>query len=113
MIDMFGGSAGVRDIALLESALAQPRATFAGDFLHKDIASMAAAYLFSNTKNHPFIDGNKRAGASAAIMFLELNGFELEIRRDEELAEMTERIAASEATVDELVVFLRDRIVEQ
>ena len=112
MIDMFGGSAGVRDISLLESALAQPQATFAGEFLYKDIASMAAAYLFGITKNHPFVDGNKRAGATAAVVFLELNGFELDIRREEELAEITERIAASQATIEELISFFRERISE-
>jgi len=112
MIELFGGSAGVRDMALLESALAQPQAAFAGEFLHKDLASMAASYLFGIAKNHAFVDGNKRAAATAAIVFLELNGFELEIRRDEELAEITERIAASQATIEELVNFFRERISE-
>ncbi|MEL6166026.1 MAG: Fic family protein [Cyanobacteria bacterium J06628_3] len=55
----FGGTAGVRDEGLLESALAQPQATFSGEYLHTTIYEQAAAYLYHITKNHPFIDGNK------------------------------------------------------
>ena len=73
---------------------------------------MAAAYLFGITKNHPFLDGNKRAGAGAAVVFLELNGYELRTTHDEELAEITERIAASQATREELDQFFRERAVE-
>lgn len=69
----YGGSAEVRDMGLLESALAMPQATFAGRSLHQDVYSMAAAYLFHIVQNHPFVDGNKRTGAVAAIIFLALN----------------------------------------
>jgi len=113
MIAQYGGSAGTRDKALLESAIAQPMSTFGGEYLYTDIASMAAAYLFGITKNHAFVDGNKRTGSAVALVFLEINGYSFRARRDEELAEITERIAASEATVDELITFLRDRIIEQ
>ena len=65
-IERYGGSAGLRDAAGLESAVATPQATFAGEFLHTSIPAMAAAYLFHLCQNHPFIDGNKRAGANAA-----------------------------------------------
>jgi death-on-curing protein len=112
LIASYGGAAGTRDMGLLESAIAQPQSTFGGEFLHKDIASMAAAYLFSITKNHAFVDGNKRTGAAVAIIFLKINGCQFQAAHDEELAEMTERIAAGQATVDELTTFLRDRIVE-
>lgn len=112
MIESYGGSAGVRDIPLLESALAQPRATFGGEYLLPDIPLMAAAYLFSIAKNHPFIDGNKRAGAACAVIFLKANGHELRTTRDEELAEITERIAASQATREELDQFFHERAVE-
>ncbi|MCX5653621.1 MAG: type II toxin-antitoxin system death-on-curing family toxin [Planctomycetota bacterium] len=77
-IERYGGEMGIRDVGLLESALAQPRATFGGEFLHRDIFEMAAAYLFHVVKNHPFLDGNKRAGAVAAIVFLALNDVVLE-----------------------------------
>ncbi|MBZ5596639.1 MAG: type II toxin-antitoxin system death-on-curing family toxin [Acidobacteriia bacterium] len=75
-IELYGGSHGVRDLPVLESAVAMPQATFGGEYLHPTIPAMAAAYLFHITQNHAFIDGNKRAGANAAITFLLLNDFE-------------------------------------
>ena len=75
-IELYGGSHGVRDLGALESAVATPQATFGGEYLHPTLPSMAAAYLFHITQNHPFLDGNKRAGANAAITFLLLNDFE-------------------------------------
>lgn len=74
-----GGSDGIRDLSLLESALATPRAGFGDQYLHKDLFEMAAAYLFHLVQNHPFIDGNKRVGAGAALVFLEMNGIETNI----------------------------------
>jgi len=73
MIDRYGGSAGVRDQGLLESALAVPQSGFGGQYLHTDIYQMAAAYLFHITQNHPLIDGNKRVGAMVAFVFLKMN----------------------------------------
>ena len=73
-IHRYGGQAGVRDLGLLESALAQPQASFAGAWLHKDHYEMAAAYAYHLCQNHPFIDGNKRAALAAGLVFLELNG---------------------------------------
>jgi death-on-curing protein len=72
-IHRYGGQAGVRDLGLLESALAQPEASFAGAWLHKDHYEMAAAYAYHLCQNHPFIDGNKRTALAAALVFLELN----------------------------------------
>jgi death on curing protein len=77
-LQRFGGSAGVRDLALLESAVSQAQASFDGQYLHSDLAEMAAAYLFSLVKNHAFIDGNKRAGLAAALTFLDLNGIAID-----------------------------------
>lgn len=77
-IETFGGSMGVRDMGLLESAMAQPEAAFSGTYLHSDVFEMAAAYLFHIVKNHPFVDGNKRVGLHAALTFLDLNGFHIE-----------------------------------
>jgi death-on-curing family protein len=65
---------GLRDLALPESALAQPEASFAGEWLHGDHYEMAAAYAYHLCQNHPFIDGNKRTALAAALVFLELNG---------------------------------------
>ncbi len=70
----YGGSGGVRDIGLLESAVAMPRATAGGELVHPDLFSMAAAYAFHLAQNQPFLDGNKRTGLLAAIVFLDLNG---------------------------------------
>lgn len=75
-IAKFGGSDGVREMALLESAVAAPQATFGGRSPYKDLVEMAAAYLFYICRNHPFIDGNKRAALGACVVFLRLNGIE-------------------------------------
>ena len=72
----FGGADGVREMALLESAVAAPQASFGGQSPYLDIAEVAAAYLFYLCKNHPFIDGNKRAALGACVVFLRLNGIE-------------------------------------
>ena len=72
----FGGLDGVRKTALLESAVAAPQATFGGQSPYKDLAEVAAAYLFYLCRNHPFIDGNKRTALGACIVFLRLNGIE-------------------------------------
>jgi death-on-curing protein len=82
-IDLYGGSDGVSDPAGLESAVATPMATFGGEFLHPTIPSMAAAYLFHLCQNHPFVDGNKRTSANAAITFLLINDWEPDFSEDE------------------------------
>lgn len=73
-IERYGGDAAIRDVALLDSALAMPRATFDGAFVHRDLYEMGAAYLYHVIQNHPFVDGNKRTGTAAALVFLALNG---------------------------------------
>ncbi len=72
-IARYGGEVGVRDIALLESAIAQPKSTFGGQWLHKSLAEMAAAYAYHLCQNHPFYDGNKRAALASALVFLYLH----------------------------------------
>ena len=74
MIREFGGSPGVRDMGLLESAVAAPQASVFGQSPFKDLVEVAAAYLFYLCRNHPFLDGNKRTAMTAAIVFLRLNG---------------------------------------
>ncbi len=74
-INLFGGSDGIRDYSLLESAVSAPQATFGGSSLYKDMVEIAAAYLFYLCRNHPFIDGNKRVALGACIVFLKINGF--------------------------------------
>lgn len=77
-IELYGGSHGMRDLSLLQSAIAQPQASFGGEFLHKDIFEMASAYAFHICRNHAFIDGNKRAALASALVFLELNSISLD-----------------------------------
>jgi death-on-curing protein len=75
LIEQFGGSYGIRDQGLLESATHQPQQTFGGQDLYPTLFDKAAAYSFFISENQPFIDGNKRAAASVAAVFLDLNGY--------------------------------------
>ena len=77
VIAQSGGSSGIRDLSGLESAIAQPMATFAGSDLYSGVAEKATALCFSLVLNHPFVDGNKRVGHAAMETFLVLNGFDL------------------------------------
>jgi death on curing protein len=73
----YGGLNGIRDHGLLDSALAQPVATFDGEYVHKDIFQKAAAYGYHLCRNHPFVDGNKRTALVAIYLFLYVNGHQL------------------------------------
>ena len=81
-VEQFGGDPGLRDMGLLESAIAQASQQFGGQFLHEGLAAMASAYLFHIVQNHPFADGNKRAGLHAALTFLAMNDIDLDIPPD-------------------------------
>lgn len=76
VIDAFGGADGIRETALLESAVAAPQASFGGCSVYTDVTEIAAAYLFFLCRNHPFIDGNKRVALASCQVFLRLNGVE-------------------------------------
>jgi death-on-curing protein len=91
-IQNYGGAFGVRDKELLISALAQPYASFSGQYLHKDLFEMGAAYLYHICQNHPFIDGNKRTVLAASLMFFLMNGIEIEVDSDL-LADMVFKVA--------------------
>lgn len=105
-IERYGGSPEIRDAGLLQSAIAMPRATYENNFLHDNIHGMAAAYLFHITQNHPFVDGNKRTGAVAAIVFLELNGFEMNAPEDE-FEKLVCQVASGRADKETIAEFLR------
>ena len=105
-VTRYGGTAGIRDLDLLKSALGMPGATFNGEFLHTDVYEMAAAYLFHLVKNHPFVDGNKRVGAVAALVFLTLNGHDFQAPEDD-LAETVLAVARGAIGKSEVTVFLR------
>ncbi len=102
----YGGAPGVRDLGLLRSALAMPAATFGGEFLHTTLPEMAAAYLFHIARNHPFVDGNKRAALMSALVFLGLNGLRLEARPDA-IFDLVQGVAAGRLDKAEVAVFLR------
>ncbi len=106
LIGHYGGAEGVRDVGLLHSAIAMPQASFGGELLHKDLFEMAAAYLYHIVQNHPFMDGNKRTGAACAIIFLAINGIELQ--GDEEgLVDLTLAVAQGQAGKKQIAEFFR------
>ncbi len=108
-IERFGGLDGIRDDGLLDSALAQPQATFFGELLHPIISAQAAAYLYHLAKNHPFLDGNKRTAFATMIAFLSMNGYELNMTK-EEAYNMVMQVAQSQMTKEELSSLLEERI---
>ena len=109
-IETYGGSHGIRDIGLLESAIAQPEASFDGQYLHADIFEMAAAYLYHLVMNHPFVDGNKRVGLEAALIFLEINNENLSAS-DEELVDLVLKTTAGQVGKREIAEFFRSHCV--
>lgn len=106
----YGGDPGVRDFGLLESAIAQPQATFGGEFLHAYPFAMAAAYMFHIVQNHPFVDGNKRSGAVAALVFLELNGVQIDAPEGS-VYELTIAVAKGLVGKREIAEFFRSHAV--
>lgn len=102
-----GGSHGVRDLGLLESAVARPRATFDGKELYPDLFTKTAALMDSLVNNHPFVDGNKRTGITAAGLFLRINGWKL-TASPEDLEACTLRVVTGGMEVADLASWLRD-----
>ena len=112
VVEQSGGDPGVRDLGLLESAVAQPRAGFGGKDLYPELADKAAALAFSLVKNHPFADGNKRTGYAAMMMFLSRNGYTIEAPIDERETIFL-RLAAGDLDRDGFLAWVRDRIVRK
>lgn len=104
-----GGSEGVRDRNLLESAVGMPMSTFGGQWLHDSIEAMAAAYLFHLCQNHPFVDGNKRTSAASAMIFLRMNGYRPTLTQDE-LVALTLRVARGELDKGDIAGILHTRV---
>ena len=103
-----GGSLGIRDDGLLESALARPRQKFTYA-RRPDLATLAAAYAFGLAKNHGFVDGNKRAAFMAAYVFLGLNGKDLETAEPDVVTTM-EGVADGRVTEAGLAKWIRRRL---
>lgn len=104
-----GGATGVRDLGVLESALAQPRTTFDGEDLHPTLTGKCAALGYSLTLNHPFVDGNKRVAHAAMEVFLLLNGLEL-VGSVEEHERLMLDLAAGNLTREALAVWLEEHL---
>lgn len=104
LLARFGGSAGIREDNMLESALAKPRQLHA--YGQPNVYEMAAAYAFGIVKNHPFVDGNKRAGFVAAYTFLGINGFDF-TAPEEEAVIFTRDLAAGDITLEEYTLWLQ------
>ena len=109
LIDEHGGSPGIRDEVLLESALSRPRQRFSYE-PESTLFDLAATYGFGLAKNHPFIDGNKRAALAIAAIFLEMNGFSLDAPEPEAVV-MIENLAASNLSESEFALWLRDSAI--
>ncbi len=108
IVDAYGGLLGVRDMDLLDSALAEPRATLGGNFLYPTIHLMASAYIYHLIKNHPFLDGNKRIGVATGLLFLKLNsttGANLDWRCGA-MHKLALKVATSELTKNEMAQLL-------
>jgi death on curing protein len=107
-ITRYGGAGGIRDLALLESAIGTPSVTYAGAFLHPTLPEMAAAYLFHIARNHPFVDGNKRTALMAALVFLWLNDQHIHALEDE-LVDLVVGVATGKVSKPEVAVFFAKR----
>ena len=108
MILAYGGSDGVRDLGLIESAVAQGQNIY--NYANGDLFAIAAAYAFHLAESQAFIDGNKRTGAAAALAFLELNDIDISQMDPHDVYEMMIRIATKELTKTGLGDFLRNRL---
>lgn len=105
-VEKFGGSHGVRDIGLIESAVARPQASFGGQDLYKSVFAKAAALLQSLLKNHPFVDGNKRTAFVSAGIFLRLNGYKL-INVHKEEVEFAVKVDNQNLEAEEIAEWLK------
>ncbi len=106
LIQLTGGSRGLRDPGLLESAVARPQASFDGEELYPDLWTKAAALLQSLIKNHPFVDGNKRTAVTATAIFLELNHHRL-IASNDEVLHFAVQTAGGQAELEEIAAWLQ------
>lgn len=106
VIEMAGGAQGLRDAALLESALARPQNQYA--YGETDTFQLAASYAEAISRNHAFVDGNKRTAFYVAVDFLEQNGFQLQVAKGVEHAEMMEQLGQGKITRDQAAAHLRE-----
>lgn len=106
-IDESGGSHGLRDLGLLESAVARPQASFGGEDLYPNIFLKAGALVHGLLRNHPFVDGNKRTSMYSAMTFLELNGYRFEAKQ-KEVVEFALRVENDKLSVEAIAKWLKE-----
>jgi len=111
LIEETGGSHGIRDIGLLQSAIARPMAAFGGDDLYPDIFTKAAALMHSLIKNHPFIDGNKRTAITSSSIFLLRNGFQI-TASNKELEQFTLETASTKIEIEKIARWFKKHSVK-
>jgi death on curing protein len=109
LVAAMGGAAGVRDLGALDSAVAQPKATFGGLDLYPTLVEKAGALCFSLVRNHPFVDGNKRVGHAAMETFLVLNGSEIDAGVEDQERLMLD-LAAGRIDLPHLTDWLRQHL---
>ena len=109
LLNAFGGRRGLRDRSALESAAARPGMTFDGEDLYPDLAAKAAALMHSLVVNHAFVDGNKRVGAAAAELVVEVNGYRLR-SADSDLEDLTLAVARGELSAEAIAIWFRQRL---
>ena len=107
LLQRYGGRPGLRDPGLLDSALAHPKMTVGGKFVHKTLFDKAAAYGFHVCKNHPFVDGNKRVAFVLTDIFLQKNGWEI-TANEEEAYSMMMSLAAGKLSKAHLCQWLKE-----
>lgn len=105
LIEVFGGCNGVRDDGLLDSALESPFQYFAGEELYPSIQAKAARLCYGLVKNHAMIDGNKRIGAHTMLVFLSVNGYELNYTQ-KELSDLIFDVADGKKGYEDILVWI-------
>ena len=111
MVKRFGGSYGIQDMGLIESAVARPQATFGGKYLYVSIYDKVASLLQSLLKNHPFVDGNKRTALTSAGLFLWKNGYRL-VNNHKEEVEFAVKVDNGNLTVEQISKWLREHSIK-
>lgn len=111
MIERYGGSHGIRDLGLIQSALARPQASFGGEDLYPTILAKAAALFHSLIFNHAFMDGNKRTSMTTTARFLYINGYEL-IAEKEEFVDFPLRVENKHLSLEEIAEWLKKHTVK-
>jgi death-on-curing protein len=107
LIKETGGSQGIHDLSALESAAGRPQSSFDNQDLYPSLFIKAAALLDSLIRNHPFVDGNKRTGMTAAAIFLHRNGYRLKTSQ-EDMVRIAMSAAQSQLTIEEIAVWLKE-----